>query len=563
MSQPNHGKSSGRGAKILIGTLVGLIAIAAVVLGVDYFLNKDKVPRGATVGGIAIGGMSPEEARTTLEYSLGGAVEEPVIIHAGELQSQLIPAQSGISVNWQETVEAAGTQSLNPVTRLLGLSRDYEVDIVSDVDPAVLTPTLDRVERDLTREPTDATVTIETGAVETTPAVNGQTISREELNDALATSWLDPAGVELDAEITEPAILDDSVQEVAEGPAARAVAAPLVAHGREEIDGIIPPERMPEVVTFHFEGGSFRTDVNVEAAQGILNETLGATEHERQEANISFASGSKAITPSVDGEEINWEETLADLPERITGEGEKEFEVIYIDDPAEFTTEQAEAATFNNTMGTFTTGGFSETSGTNMGITARTVNGAVVLPGETFSLNGFTGPRGTAQGYVEGGIILNGRADTAVGGGVSQFATTLYNAAYFAGMEDVAHTPHSYYINRYPAGREATIFDGAIDLQFRNTSDSPIRIDTSMSDSELTVSIIGVKTVEVESVNGGRWAQTSPNTVSVPADECSPSGGAPGFTTSDTRIIRDLSGNEISRETQTTVYDPQPIVRCS
>ena len=201
-------------------------------------------------------------------------------------------------------------------------------------------------------------------------------------------------------------------------------------------------------------------------------------------------------------------------------------------------------------------------SGTNIALVANTVNGAIVNPGETFSLNGYTGPRGTAQGYVESGIILNGRADTAVGGGISQFATTLYNAAYFAGMTDVAHTPHSYYISRYPAGREATVYEGAIDLQFRNDSPYPVRIATNVGGGQLTVSLMGVNTVNVKSINGGRWAQTSPQPVNVSGPHCSPSGGAPGFTTSDTRIIYDLAGNELSRETQTTVYDPQPIVRC-
>ena len=149
-----------------------------------------------------------------------------------------------------------------------------------------------------------------------------------------------------------------------------------------------------------------------------------------------------------------------------------------------------------------------------------------------------------------------------MGGGISQFATTLYNAAYFAGMTDVASTPHSYYISRYPAGREATVYEGAIDLQFRNDSPHPVKISTSVGGGEVTVSLMGTKTVEVESINGGRWAYTSPKPVTVTSGDCIPSGGAQGFTTSDTRIVRDLSGNEISRNTSTTVYDPQPIVRC-
>ncbi|CAB0661022.1 putative secreted protein [Corynebacterium diphtheriae] len=164
---------------------------------------------------------------------------------------------------------------------------------------------------------------------------------------------------------------------------------------------------------------------------------------------------------------------------------------------------------------------------------------------------------------MESGIILNGHADKAVGGGISQFATTLYNAAYFAGMEDVAHTPHSYYISRYPAGREATVFEGAIDLQFKNTSPYPVRIVTSAGGGSVTVQLTGVKTVNVESVNGGRWNYTPPRPITLSGPDCAASSGAQGFTTSDTRIIRSLSGSEISRETKTTVYDPSPIVTCS
>ena len=150
--------------------------------------------------------------------------------------------------------------------------------------------------------------------------------------------------------------------------------------------------------------------------------------------------------------------------DRVTGSKGREWDAAYTDDPATFTTEDAERASFDDTLGEFTTSGFSKDSGRNIQLVADKVNGAIVAPGDTFSLNGYTGPRGEAQGYVKSGIIIDGHAGEAVGGGISQFATTLYNAEYFAGMGDVAHTPHSYYINRYPAGREATVYEGAIDL---------------------------------------------------------------------------------------------------
>jgi vancomycin resistance protein YoaR len=94
---------------------------------------------------------------------------------------------------------------------------------------------------------------------------------------------------------------------------------------------------------------------------------------------------------------------------------------------------------------------------TNIHRIADIVDGHVVRPGETFSLNGFVGRRDRARGFVPAPVILNGRFVDDVGGGVSQFATTLFNAVFFGGLQDLTHTPHIYYISRYPAGRGATV----------------------------------------------------------------------------------------------------------
>nr|WP_245622241.1 VanW family protein [Corynebacterium oculi] len=526
-------------------------------------MTRGTVPRGAAVGGVQIGGMSKQDAAEKLDAELGGVSARPVAVRAGELHTQFIPADSGVAPDWAATVEAAGAQSLNPVTRVRGFFDSYEVDIVSRAEDSAFTSALERVRTDLSREPRNGAVRIEAGKVAAEPAINGQSIDREELRQRVTAEWLNPKGIEVAAAVVEPDIRDDAVRAAAEGDAARAVSAPVVAQGRDGVKGVIPVERMGEVVTFSPDQGVLRTDVDLDAARAMLAQGLAGTERQRANAQISFSGGSKRVTPHVDGVTIDWEKSAHQLRERIVGTQPRQFDVVYIDEPATFTTEQAEAATFDDVVGEFSTGGYSEASGKNIALVAQAVNGALIPPGETFSLNGYTGPRGKAQGYVESGIILNGHADEAVGGGISQFATTLYNAAYFAGMTDVAHTPHSYYISRYPAGREATVYEGAIDLQFRNDSDHPVRIDTSVGGGDVTVRLMGVKTVDVESVNGGRWAQTSPQTLNLSGDKCSPSGGTPGFTTSDTRIIKDLSGAEISREETTTVYDPQPIVKCS
>lgn len=553
-----------RGWIIALGVLLGVLIAGGVAFAIDHAVNGDKVPRGVAVGGVEIGRMDRADAQAKLERDLKDKVTAPIKVRAGELETAVLPAEAGITPNWKATVDSTGKMSYNPITWVMDFFRQREIPISSDADPQLLDAAVQRIAEDLHREPADASINLSEGKAELIPAVTGQSVEPRWVEADLLSEWLNPDGIDLEAKKNPPAIDDSVAQKIINGPAKRALSAPIVLHGQDGIDGVIPPERMGEILHFHAEPDTkkIRPEVDVEAAHGILNEALAETEKDRQNARIGYSGGQRVITPHVDGLKINWEESLADFPERVIGDSSKEWDASYVADPASFTTEDAQHATFDEVVGEFSTSGFAAASGHNIKLTAATVNGAIVAPGEIFSLNGYTGPRGTAQGYVESGIILNGHADKAVGGGISQFATTLYNAAYFAGMQDVAHTAHSYYISRYPAGREATVYEGAIDLQFKNTSPYPVRIDTFFGDGSITVKLMGVKTVTVESVNGGRWAPTQPKRITLSGSDCVPSGGAPGFTTSDTRIIRDLAGNEVSRNTTTTVYDPSPIVRC-
>ena len=120
---------------------------------------------------------------------------------------------------------------------------------------------------------------------------------------------------------------------------------------------------------------------------------------------------------------------------------------------------------------------------TNIHRIADLVDGHVLLPGERFDLNALTGPRDRARGFVDAPQILDGEFVDRIGGGISQFVTTMFNAVFFSGLKDVEHSPHSYYISRYPPGREATISDPAPDFVFENDSPHGVLIDTSYTDT--------------------------------------------------------------------------------
>ncbi|MGH8935064.1 MAG: VanW family protein [Acidimicrobiia bacterium] len=180
----------------------------------------------------------------------------------------------------------------------------------------------------------------------------------------------------------------------------------------------------------------------------------------------------------------------------------------------DLTTEEAEALGITHQVSSFTTNhSCCQPRVSNIHLIADLVDGAVVRPGETFSLNDYVGRRTAERGFLNAPVIYRGEYTEDVGGGVSQFASSFYNAVFFGGYEDVEHQPHSYYISRYPEGREATISWPVPDLVFRNDTEAGILIKTAYTDTSITVIFYGDNGGrEVEAGLSGRYAFTPPPT---------------------------------------------------
>ena len=203
---------------------------------------------------------------------------------------------------------------------------------------------------------------------------------------------------------------------------------------------------------------------------------------------------------------------------------------------------------------------------TNIQRMADLVDGTLVLPGEEFSLNEHVGMRTLENGFVEAPMILRGEFVPAVGGGVSQFATTLFNAVFFGGYEDVYHQPHSYYFLRYPEGREATVSWPNPELIFRNDTTAAMLIQTEYTDESVTVKVFGdnggrVVTDELSprrNVRGPATTYQADSSVE-PGSEIVSSRGTNGWTVTLTRTIGYPDGTETVEEWDWT-YRPQPRV---
>ncbi len=132
----------------------------------------------------------------------------------------------------------------------------------------------------------------------------------------------------------------------------------------------------------------------------------------------------------------------------------------------------------------------------NIQLLARTLNGYIVMPGEEFSINDVVGPRTSAKGYVDAPVLCSSGYCSGIGGGISQFATTMFNAIFWGGYDDVYHRPHSIWIDRYPQGIEATLGYPSLDVAFVNDTISPVVIVTRYTPTSITVELWG---------NAGGW----------------------------------------------------------
>lgn len=158
------------------------------------------------------------------------------------------------------------------------------------------------------------------------------------------------------------------------------------------------------------------------------------------------------------------------------------------------TVEAAEALKIKEPIGSFTTQHkCCEARVTNIHRIADLARGHVIKPGETYSINERIGRRTREKGFVTAGVIQDGVFAEDVGGGVSQFATTLFNAAFFGGLDFGEYQSHSLYISRYPYGREATMGFPHPDLQIKNTTPYGVLVWPSYTSTSITVTLYSTK----------------------------------------------------------------------
>jgi vancomycin resistance protein YoaR len=557
---------------MIIGLALGLFVI---LYAIDLIASAGDVPRGVTVAGIDVGGMTHAEAEAKLRQELEPRLTRPVVVHGGDVQAELVPSKSGLGLDWPNTLGLAGHQPLSPITRIMSFFSSREVGVATRTDPQQISQAVRGLaDGKLNHAATEGAVGFmplqgSDGGVTPYPILPRQ---GQQLTDfdgavrAVTEHWLDRGGVTLPMAVAPVRATAAGVQAVFRQIVVPAVAKPVVVHGQGK-DVPLKPDAIASSFQFApVEGGAVEVRIDQGKLQAALRDGLASTETDGKDAQIVFAGDQPAVEPSEDARKINWEKTFLPLIDVLKKTDGRDLPVAYNASKPSVTTEAAGALGIKEVIGEFTTGGLTGPATTNNRTLADRVSGTIVKPGETFSLGGRSGPRTADNGYVPAPANEDGTGATVVGGGVSQLASTLYNAGYLAGLADGGHLEHDTYLDRYPVGRDAKAInaDGSpVELKLTNDAPTGIALQAVVSGDSVTVRIWGTRHYRVEGSTGGQTPGDPPPVQFGGTTPCQPSIGTPGFSVTDTRVLYDVtSGAEVRRTSHTATYGPRPTILC-
>lgn len=545
----------------LLAVVVLVLAVLGLYVGAAYAL-ADRVPFGTTAAGVDIGGRSADEAVALLEDELGPRVTAPVEVSVGSDLDRFDPAGSGLAVDLEQTVDGVTGFSLQPERMWRHVVGAGRLQLATDVDEDALRAGLSDVAERLDVEPVDGAVTFSDGAPTRLDPVEGRTVDIAGAAAAVLAMW-----PEVDGPVPLPA--DTAAVDIgqADVDAAMALAEAAVADSLVVVVGdrevSLAPEVFGTALSMSPEADGLALVVDGDAMRAATLAADADLEVGPVDAQVVLSGAGPTVVPSRDGRSLPPDALAQAATAALAPDADRRAVVEGAVAEPELTTADAEALGVTEVVSTFSTAYPDNPDRTNnLAIAARTINNTLLLPDEEFDLNDALGERTTAKGYRAAGVISAGRLVEGVGGGVSQVSTTVYNAAFFAGLDILAFKPHSFYISRYPEGRESTLnFDPAVDMTFRNDTDTGILVQATVGGGQITVTFWGTKTWDVESVTSPRRDPTTPETIYDPSPSCSGQGPIPGFTVDTTRIWRQ-SGEEVKRETNTWQYSSADRVVC-
>jgi vancomycin resistance protein YoaR len=558
--------------RVAVSLLV--IVTAGVVLGLVFAGSPTTLAEGVRIDGIDVGGLEVAQARAVLEGKASALSSRPVVFAAGSRRFAIRPAELGVESDWGAAVESAQRQG-GGFAPLRGFKR-LGVDVFgADVTPStsVLTGALqyelDRIGAAVDRQPRDASLSLHGTRVLLLPAQPGLTLDR----GAAATlvvhelAGLDRSSlpVQLPMRVTPPRVRAASLQRAAR-QARIALSGPVhLVVGPTRF--VLSPARLAPLLLLP-SGGRSSLAIGGPAADTWLRK-LGA-HVERKPSNATFAvDGPKVrLVPDRPGVRLDAVGAAdAVLAAALKGLPERRVATLPVETaPATLTEAKARAMGIVGLVSSYTTvyGGVPNRIH-NVQLVAHLVNDKLIAPGAEFSFNKTTGERNAAKGFLVAPVIVNGEVTTGLGGGVCQVSTTVFNAAFEAGLKITERTNHALYISHYPQGRDATVNYPDVDLRFVNDTSHWLLLRTFVGSSSLTVSLYGtptgrkiVSTTAPLVAHGKVKVKKTVDRTLAPGEQVVDDPGEPALTTSVTRDVYASNGKLLYHDVWYSSYRASP-----
>ena len=589
-----------RNQRIIATAVGGLLAILLLA----FLLTRpaeDLIARNVMIGDLPVAGLSEAGATEVVVAREDALAALPLVALVGNTERAALPDQLGFSFDTETSIQEAllvgreGSVFVQFGSWIKGLFGRHNIELPATLDQAAAEAVLDGWDAEAAAESDQASITIQDGVPVPTYASPTTVIVRTGAAEALLGAVLDidrsviTLGTETENIGVPDAAVDDALaiaRQLLAGPITLTMADPpatLRLSANEltnafvtNLEGLtITPSLDPTVLETRF------AELREAFAQTFKNAELVVGDDD----TVSIIPGETGLR--VDSDRI----IEAILTAAQTPDRSGQLPVIEDAEP-DVTVADLEALKIEHVVSSFTT--YHDCCANrvvNIHLMADTINGSIVMPGEAFSINETVGERTQEKGYLPAGTIVNGELEDTFGGGVSQFATTMYNAVFWGGYTDVTHKPHSLYFSRYPEGIEATLDFPSIDLAFRNQTDGALYIKTEYTDTSLTIKILGSnggRTVAGEQRNGStnltvvsegdaaaavrvsatvsdRFGFTSPDTVyqANPAIDPGTSdtieSGLEGWSVTVTRVLTQPDGTTSSQE-WVARYRSRPVI---
>jgi len=545
-----------------------------VVLGLVFAGSPTTIADGVTIDGIDVGGLQAKDARALLERRSAASARRQVVFVAGGKRFAIRPIELGVEPDWKAAIDAAQRQG-DGFGPLRGFKRlDVQV-FGADVTPPIrvlngaLQYKLSLIAKDVNRAPRDAAL-VRTGLkISVVPARPGALLDRAAaarmVVRELAALDRTATDVELPFVTRQPRVRAAALVRAAR-EARVAVSAPVrLELGRTR--WLLTPRRLARLLELPADG---RTTLKIggAVAQDWLVRLGRRVEKPAHDATFSVDGSRVRLVPARPGTRLD-ARRAADTVFAAALRRRAELRVAQLpveESAAKLSTAAARAMHIRDLVSSFTTeyGGIPNRIH-NVQLVAHLVDDKLIAPGETFSFNKTTGERNAAKGFLEAPVIVNGELTTGLGGGVCQVSTTVFNAAFEAGLKITERTNHALYISHYPQGRDATVDYPTVDLKFVNDTGNWLLLRTFVSSSSLTVGLYGtpthrkvVSTTSPLVVHGVPPVKKTIDPTLKPGEKVVDDDGVPAMTTSVTRDVYAADGTVLDHDVWYSSYRAEP-----